>query len=82
MDEEISVITIYNATKKTVLPHSLEWRGQRYTVTKLGYYHAMRRGRTMYHRYHVSGGNLDFSLECNGDNLHWTLKEVLDVSTL
>lgn len=82
MEEEVSVITIYNAQKKTTLPHSLEWHGRRYKITKLGYYHAVRHGRTVYHHYHVTDGNLDFSLECNGDNLHWRLKEVIDVSAL
>ena len=78
----MSVISIYNAEKKTVLPYRVKWKGRRYTITKLGYYHTVRRGRTMFHEYHVTDGTLDFSLECNGDNLHWTLKEVLDVSTL
>lgn len=82
MDEDINVITVYNANKKTVLPHSLQWRGRRYTITKLGYYHATRRGRSIIHRYHVSTDSLDFALECSGDTLHWKLKEVLDVSTL
>lgn len=82
MAEEVSVFVIYDSKKKTTLPHSLKWRGRRYVITKLGYYHAVRQGRTVYHNYHVTDGNLDFSLECNGDNLHWKLKEVIDVSAL
>ena len=81
LDEKISVVTIYDAFRGTVLPVKLSWHGREYRINKLGYYHHYKVGRTMIHAYHVSDGVLDFSLECDGDNLHWILKEVIDATT-
>ena len=81
MNEKVSVIMVYNSQAGTVMPYKLKWKDRDYIITKLGYYHAVRRGRTVIHIFHVTDGTLDFSLECNGDNLHWILKEVIDGST-
>lgn len=82
IDEKISVISICDSVGGTVLPVKISWRGREYKINKLGYYHKYKVGRTMIHAYHVTNGVLDFSLECDGDNLQWTLKEVLDANNL
>ncbi len=82
MEEQVSVITVYDAKKRSVRPYKLLWQNREYKITKIGYYHAVRRGKTILHMYYVTSNNLDFALECNGDNLHWSLKEVVDGSAL
>lgn len=78
LNEKISVMTIYDRVKGTVIPRKIKWNGKQYNIKKVGYYHKTRIGREIIHVFHVTDGNLDFRLECSSENLHWTLKEVSD----
>lgn len=76
--EKISVITSFNHATGAVMPRRISWNHREYTITKLGYYHRYRTGRSVMHIFHVTDGHLDFRLRLDAENLHWTLEEVTD----
>ena len=78
IDEKVAVITSYNPSLGRVMPRRMEWRGKTYLITKLGYHHATRDGRRMYHIFAVTDGTTDFRLKLDTETLHWTLEEVSD----
>jgi len=76
--EKISVITSYNHEKNRAIPYKIRWRLQEYFVKQLAYHHKIRRGRNLFHIFHVTDGNLDFRLCFNSEDLTWVLEEVSD----
>lgn len=78
IDEKVSVITLFDKIKGTVVPKKLKWQGREYLITKLTYHHKIREGRTTFHIFHVTDGDLDFRLRLDTENLHWILEEVCD----
>ncbi len=78
INEKVSVITVYDRVKGTVLPKKIKWKGKVYTIIKLGFHHTVRQGRTLLHYFSVTDGNLDFRLCLDTETLHWTLEEVTD----
>jgi len=78
INEKISVVTVYNRDKRTVLPWRLKWQGRVYTVTKLGYHHTMRVGRVLHHIFSVATDSMFFRLNLDTETLSWTLEEVSD----
>lgn len=78
MQENISVITVYDHTKAKAFPWRLKWRGRIYTVTKIGYHHTRESGSALYHIFSVSAGNLYFRLSLNTTTLFWTLEDTMD----
>ena len=76
--EQISVVTVYNRVKGTVMPWKIKWQGRVYTITKLGYYHKRKVGKTVLHVFDVTDNCMSFRLLCNPETLHWTLEEVSD----
>ena len=78
VNERVSVITIYDRQKGTVIPAKIKWQAREYKITKLGYYHKVRDGRTTHHIFHVTDGHLDFRLNFDSETLHWKLEEVSD----
>lgn len=82
INEPISVITVYNSDKQSVMPYKLSWHGRDYKITKLGYHHRIRVGRTLLHIFSVCTENTAFKLQLNTDTLHWLLEEVYEESPL
>ncbi len=78
INEKISVITVYNRESGMVMPRKIRWQGRIYTMTKLAYHHKIRQGRTIMHIFHVTNGSIDFRINLNTENLHWTLEEIYD----
>lgn len=78
INEKVSVVTVYNRDKKTVLPWRLKWQGRVYTITKLGYHHTTRVGRVLHHIFSVTAGSMFFRLNHDTETLSWTLEEVSD----
>lgn len=74
----ISVITIFDAVKKTSIPYKIKWNNQIYKITNLAYYHQIKEGSKIHHIYHVSDGNLDFKIRLDSSSLNWILEEVSD----
>lgn len=81
MEEKISVITVYDHTKSKAFPWRLKWRGRVYQISKIGYHHTRESGRTLYHIFSVSAGNLYFRLSLNTATLFWILEETYDDSS-
>jgi hypothetical protein len=60
------------------MPTKVIFEGRDYLVTKLGFHHLYRRGRTLYHVFSVASPTLFFRLVLDTDTLHWTLEEISD----
>ena len=78
INEKVSVVTVYNREKKTVLPWRLKWQGRVYTISTLGYHHTQRVGRVLHHIFSVATGSMFFRLNLDTETLSWTLEEVSD----
>lgn len=78
INERIDVITIYRKTGALVMPYKLRWNGKEYKITKLGYHHKIKEGKTLIHIFSCSNDSLAFRLRFNSDTLSWILEEVLD----
>lgn len=78
INEKISVITVYDRLKGTVIPRRLKWQGRIYNIDKLNYYKPKRLGRSILHTFHVSNQSMDFLLHFDSYTLHWILVEVTD----
>ncbi len=76
--EKIDVITIYRQHEGKVAPYKIRWNGRDYLITKVGYHHKVREGRTVFHVFHVCSDTLAFRLKHDPDTLHWILEEVSD----
>lgn len=76
--EKISVITVHDRQKHTVIPAKLRWQGKVYTVTRIGFHHKIWDGRNRIHIFSVTTGVMDFRLSYDTETLDWTLEEVSD----
>lgn len=76
INERVSIITVYNREKGTVMPFKMRWQGREYVMKKLAYHHKIREGRTILHIFHVTDGTSDFKLRLNTETLIWTLEEI------
>jgi hypothetical protein len=76
IDESVSVDLLSNHTKGHAYPWVINWRGNRYMITKVGLHHTMRDGRTLYHVFAVTDGNTFFKLQFNTETLGWRLLEI------
>jgi len=74
----VSVNLKYDSRKRQVLPEFIQWDGKSYPVTKLGYHHTYRSGKTLMHVFSVESPSLFFKINLNTDNLQWTLEEISD----
>jgi len=74
----VSVITSFNHKTRTVSPRKIEFEGKDHLITKIGFHHTYREGRTLFHVYSVASETLFFKLVLNTDNQHWTLEEISD----
>lgn len=74
----ISVAFTSNHKTGTVKPQLLIWEGRRYLVSKIGFHHTFRNGRTLYHVFSVVSDGTFFKLVLNTENLFWSLEEISD----
>lgn len=80
INEEVSVVMVYSARKKTALPHLISWQNREYKVGKIGYHHSVYEGRVQHHIYELTDkeDTMHFRLKLNTNNLHWLLEAVSD----
>lgn len=82
INEKIHVLSSFDPDSGRVTIHKVKWRGKVYKVTKVGYHHAAREGRHLYHYFGVlTENNSSFYIKYDTLNLHWTLVEVIDEYT-
>ena len=74
----ISVFLHYNHRKNTASPVKLLWEGREYLIKKLGLHYSFRKGKTLFHVFTVSAGELFFKLIMNTDNLFWSVEQIGD----
>ena len=81
INEVVSVIASYNHEKNRFIPYKMRWRLRDYFIKRLAYHHKIREGRSLFHIFHVTDGNLDFRIRFDTESLNWILEEVSDGST-
>jgi hypothetical protein len=80
IDEEVSVLMYYKASKKEFIPHLLSWKNKDYLLDKPGYKHSYMDGQERQHIFELCDKEqtLNFRLRFNTANLHWILESVHD----
>lgn len=80
IDQEVSVVMIYSAKKRQVVPHLLHWQNKDFILGKVDYYHSYMEGRDRQHIFELvdKESTLWFRLRLNSGNLHWTLEAIHD----
>lgn len=80
INEKVSVVMCFSATRRTALPYIIGWQNREYKVGKIGYHHTVRDGNTLHHIYELTDkeNTLSFRLNLDTGNLHWTLEVVSD----
>ena len=78
INEKVSVVTVYDRVKGTVIPQKVKWQGRVYNITKVGYHHKVKQGKKLLHIFSVSTDSIAFRLSFDAENLHWLLEEVSD----
>lgn len=76
IEESVSVDLLSNHLTGQAYPWMIHWRGVRYHITKVGFHHTIRDGRTLLHVFSVTDGTTFFNLRFNTDTLGWKLLEV------
>lgn len=76
--EKVSVLSYYSQEKNQTFPYKMSWRQRDYFLKKISYHYQIREGRSLFHIFHVTDGNLDFRLKFETENLSWILEEVSD----
>jgi hypothetical protein len=80
VNEKVTVITIYDNIRGSVMPVKMKWRGQVYRINTLDYHNKFWEGRTRIHVYSVANETMYFKLKLDSETLHWTLEEVYDAA--
>ena len=78
INEQISVVFIYNSQLGNMKPTGLRWNGRLYKITQWGYHHKIKQGTTLNHIFSVASENLAFRLRLDTDTLTWYLDEISD----
>lgn len=78
INEQVSVVTVYNEAKGSVLPWLIHWKGRKYVITTVAYHHKVKNGRYVYHIFSVCNESIFFKLRLDTETLHWWLEEVSD----
>ena len=79
LNEDISVICIYDAAKKRVTPYRINWHGREYLLGPVDFHHTTTRGLVTTHHFSVSDveHTTYFKIGVESKNLHWKLEEYM-----
>lgn len=80
INERVSMITVYNRETGKVTPYKMRWQGRTYLIKQVAYHHKARRGRTIFHIFHVTDGTNDYKLNLDTETLQWVLEEIVQGS--
>jgi hypothetical protein len=80
INQEVSVVMYYSASKKKFAPHLLHWQNKDYLLETVDYYHSYMEGRDRQHIFELvdKEHTLWFRLRLDSSNLHWTLEGIHD----
>ena len=77
----VSVKTVFDHRRRETRLTAVFFEGVEQAITRLGYHHTYRDGRTLHHVFSVAGLAIFFRLDFNAENLIWLLTEVSDGET-
>ena len=78
INERISVVAVFGDTYKDVRPFKIKWHGREHLITKVGYVHKYKEGKTLFHAFSATDGVNFFELLFNSDELSWLIGRVSD----
>ncbi len=78
INEKVSVISKYDMKLGKVSPIRIRWNEREYIVKHLDYYERRKKGRVIYHIFHVASESMYFRLQCDPETLFWTLLNASD----
>lgn len=81
INEKIKVVTLFDPYSRINKPLLLKWNSRTYKITKLGFHHKYKQGRTLMHVFSVTDGSTFFRIRFDTDTLDWVLEETYDGST-
>lgn len=84
LDEPVSVVFYYDATRRHMQPYRLHWQGCDYDLGKIDFWHKTRKGGVLLHHFSLGdkAGTAYFKLCLNTDNLLWTIEEYMTADQL
>lgn len=59
-------------------PRLITWKNRDYKVTKVGFHHKYKQGKTLFHIFSVVSGTIFLRLKLNTNNLKWKLDGIND----
>lgn len=80
INEKVTVISISDFERGSVMPVKLKWRGNVYRIDTLDYHNKFWDGRTRIHVYSVANETMYFKLRLDTETLQWTLEEIYDAA--
>lgn len=80
VNEKVTIISLFDVDKGSVMPVKMKWRGKIYRIHKLDYHNKFWDGRTRMHVYSVANDTMYFKLRLDTETLHWTLEEIYDAA--
>lgn len=78
INERISVVAIFGDTYQAVRPFKVKWRQREFIITKVGYVHKYKEGKTLFHVFSATDGVNFFELIFNVTELSWLIGRVAD----
>ena len=84
LDEPVSVVFYYDASRRHLQPYRLHWQGQDYTLGKIDFWHKTFKGTALLHHFSIGDneGRAYFKLCFDSTNLHWTIEEYMTADQL
>lgn len=79
LNEPVSVVWFYSATKRHMQPYSLTWNGRDYRLGPVDFWHKTSRGATLIHHFSIADveGQVYFKLAFDSRTLQWTIDEFM-----
>ena len=79
LDEDVSVVIYYDATKKQIIPYKINWHGREYLLGPVDFHHKTHSGRELIHHFSLADAEQTtyFKIALNTASLHWKLEEYM-----
>ncbi len=84
LDEPVSVVCYYDASRRHVQPYQLHWQGRDYKLGKVDFWHKTRKGDVLLHHFSMGDteGTAYFKLGLDTSTLHWVIEEYMTADQL
>lgn len=78
VNEQVSVVAIYDRIRNEITPWRIRWQGKMYTISQIGFHHTVKVGQTLQHIFSVTDGRTAFRITHDSDTLRWILQEITE----